>query len=228
MTSPEKLRAVASRRAYRATSNESQLDVAVGPPKRSSNMKLLLVVLVAVLSPYHAQAQAFTTTVSTSFSAPGVTMILKTSAMETSWFTDRNGPRTVYSTDVVVGALDNAAPGFYAIRAHATWVINYNAATRTVNILPGKTHVTNWYEYQRCHVYDDGTCRCAPANANWTICTTDEMKPYVVAMTAMAKAALINADLALTAAGYTVTKEAVADESVCDPPEVRPVNEQQK
>jgi hypothetical protein len=122
--------------------------------------------------------------------------------MDTNWFTGRAGGRTVYSSDVVVGTLVHG-PG--TIDAHATWMINYTPRTRTVNLNAGTSHITNWWGNQRCNVYENGTCNCHN-NANWNICSVPDMAGYVLALTALARAAALNAQIALEAAGYTVTR----------------------
>lgn len=152
----------------------------------------------AVASP-EKTLTAFQTTVSTAYVTPYVQMILANSNMDTSWFVQRAGGRTIYSTDVYVGRLVHGAG---SINAHATWVINYDPTTRTVNLNKNKTHITNWWGAQRCHVYEDGTCNCG-TNPNWTICGA--LPNYVKALHAAAIAARINAVHALTQAGYTVT-----------------------
>jgi hypothetical protein len=150
-----------------------------------------------------ASAAAFNTTVSVAFAVPNaVTMVAATSPMNTDWFTQNAGGRTVYSGDVVTGALTH---GTTAIMGHATWVINYTPATRTVNLNPGRTHVTSYYGNQRCQIYEDGTCNCHGA-ANWNICTYPAMRLYVTTLQASANAAVVEATVALQAAGYTVTR----------------------
>ena len=71
-------------------------------------------------------SQVFNTPVSTVYVTQNVNMILANSQMDTAWFIQYPGGRTVYSLNVVVGTLTNGA---VPIEAHATWVINYNAVT---------------------------------------------------------------------------------------------------
>ncbi|TMJ04208.1 MAG: hypothetical protein E6G97_06795 [Alphaproteobacteria bacterium] len=152
-----------------------------------------------LLIPGQAVGQTFDTTVSPNFTIPNaLNLVAANSTMQTSWFTGQNGGRTVYSTDVVIGAMVHA-PG--SIEGHATWVIDYNSGTNTVNLDAGRTHITNWWGDQRCQVYEDGSCNCHQ-NPNWNICGI----PLLVAtLGAYAIAARINAKLALEQAGYTVT-----------------------
>ncbi len=163
---------------------------------------LAIFALLAMAEP--ALAQTFQTTVSQYYVVPGVVNLnFANSTMQIHWFVDQSGGRTVYSDDVVVGALTHGVPP--NISAHATWVINYNAATHTVNLVPRATHITNWWGAQRCHVYEDGACNC-DANPNWAICGYPPMAAYVQTLSALAAAASINARLALEAAGYHVTR----------------------
>ncbi len=141
----------------------------------------------------------FSTTVSNVYATPDVVMVLANSSMDTDWFVGHDGGRTVYSSDVYVGKLVH---GTGNIMAHATWVINYNSDTRTVNLNKNKTHITNWWGNQRCQVYEDGTCNCH-SNPNWNICAA--LPGYVTILHSAAVAARINARHFLTQAGYTVT-----------------------
>jgi hypothetical protein len=150
-----------------------------------------------------ATAADFETTVSTNYTVPNlINLQLANSEMSTSWFTGQAGGRTVYSSDVTVG---NIVHGTGIIEAHATWVITYTPNTRTVNLNAGRTHITNWWGDQRCNVYEDGTCNCH-TNPNWTICNIPQMATYVTSLVALARAATLNAQFALQAAGYTVTR----------------------
>lgn len=163
---------------------------------------LACMICIAALLPRTALAQAFQTTVSGQFGDAYVQLVPANSTMETAWFTQQAGGRTVYSHDVGVGNLIHSPT---PIQAHATWVISYNAQTRTVNLNAGRTHITNWLGNQRCNVYEDGTCNCGN-NPNWNYCGYAPMATYVTMLVAYARAASINATLALQAAGYTVTR----------------------
>jgi len=170
-------------------------------------MKTLYSILLSavVLFGSRANAQSFETSVSQVFSVPNVVSLsLVNSSMDISWFVERDGDRTIYSNDVVVGTLVGCVQGHNSISAHATWVINYDSATRTVNIKKDKTHITNWYLDQRCHVYENGTCNCG-TNPNWTYCAYPPMSYYVATLQCAAILARINARIALQQAGYTVT-----------------------
>ncbi|WP_428622413.1 hypothetical protein [Sedimenticola sp.] len=150
-------------------------------------------------------ARDFNTRVSTDFHIPRVLDLYTVSSqMQTHWFVDQAGGRTVYSNDVLIGTLTNGRPP--QLYAHATWVINFNPATNTINIRKGKTHITNWFGNQRCNVYEDGTCNCNH-NPNWNICGYPPMASYVTALHSYAVAAALNAKLALQAEGYTVVRE---------------------
>ncbi|MBT8467103.1 MAG: hypothetical protein KJN97_00030 [Deltaproteobacteria bacterium] len=39
-------------------------------------------------------------------------------------------------------------------------MIKYDPQTRTVNLEPGETHITNWYINESCNVYETGVCNC--------------------------------------------------------------------
>ncbi|MCW9035042.1 MAG: hypothetical protein OQJ97_12545 [Rhodospirillales bacterium] len=123
--------------------------------------------------------------------------------MNTDWFVGHPGGRTVYSTDTLIGTMTYGNPP--QIYAHATWVINYQPSTNTINLKPGKTHITNWFGTQRCNIYEDGTCNCNN-NPNWNICAYTPMAGYVTALKAYAIAASVNAKVALEAQGYTVVR----------------------
>jgi hypothetical protein len=163
---------------------------------------LAFMICIAALLPRMALAQAFQTTVSGQFGDEYVQMVPASSTMEVAWFTQNAGGRTVYSQDVGVGNLTHSPT---PILAHATWVISYDAQTRTVNLKPGQTHITNWLGNQRCNVFEDGTCNCR-TNPNWNYCGYAPMATYVTMLVVYARAASINATLALQNAGYTVTR----------------------
>src|SRR5215469_8968105 len=125
---------------------------------------LMVLSLLTMVEP--AVAQTFETTVGPSFVWPDVLIMKMTnSTMDLNWFTQRGGGRTVYSNDVNTGTMVHGRIG-NQIMAHATWVVSYDPQSRTVNLNRGKTHITNWYFDQRCHVYEDGTCDC-DSNPNW-------------------------------------------------------------
>lgn len=160
--------------------------------------------LITLVGAFQAgSAATFETTVSTSFVIPNLAnMQLANSTMDTDWFTQRDGARTIYSSDVAVGTVDGTIGG--NVSAHATWVMSYDSTTRTVHIFEGRTHITNWFGSDRCQVYEDGTCNCH-GNRTWNICGAGQpMAPYVQGLVTMAKAASINARIALTNAGYIV------------------------
>src|ERR1700732_5329421 len=98
-----------------------------------------LLFVVLLLMAKNAAAAPFDNTVSTNFFVPNlVNLALTNSTMDTSYFTNQPGGRTVYSYDVVVGTLFQPAGN---ISAHATWVIRFTPSTNTVNLNAGKTHI---------------------------------------------------------------------------------------
>lgn len=166
-------------------------------------MKLLhALIATAMFVPGAAHATDFLVTVSPAYADRNVVLALTNSTMDTAWFTQNAGGRTVYSSDVTIGRLTH---GTGVIQAHATWVISYNPSTRTVNLNAGRTHITNWWGNQRCNVYEDGTCTCGN-NQNWAICSYAPMQTYVTTLVAGARIAALNAQHALQQAGYTVTR----------------------
>jgi hypothetical protein len=149
-----------------------------------------------------ASAADFETRVSVQFQIPGsVDLNTVNSTMQTQWFVEQDGGRTVYSNDVVIGTT-KISGATYDISAHATWVINYDSKTKTVDLKVGKTHITNWLGGQRCHVYEDGTCNCG-SNPNWQICGWNGYKASLVAY---AITAALNAQFALEKEGYHVIR----------------------
>ena len=88
---------------------------------------LAIFALLAMAEP--ALAQTFQTTVSQYYVVPGVVNLnFANSTMQIHWFVDQSGGRTVYSDDVVVGALTHGVPP--NISAHATWVICKSACKK--------------------------------------------------------------------------------------------------
>jgi hypothetical protein len=170
-------------------------------------MKRYMSVLAAlfVLTGIQTASAQFNTTVSPNHTWPGVfTSRMTNSAMEIRWFIERDGGRTIYSNDVDTGTLHHGADP-KNVGAHATWLIHYNSTTHTVNIDAGKTHITNWFHSERCHVYENGECSCGQ-NRTWTYCSIPQMATYKTALIAYAKGAALNATYALQQAGYTVTR----------------------
>jgi len=176
-------------------------------------VKSILAFLVGALLaiPQVAAAQPFSVVVSTTYTdGRGLVVLNPTfSAMDVSWFVQRPGGRTIYSADAAVGVLVWSQPP-NTITAHATWVINFDPTTNTVNLSPGQTHITNWYPLanqqasQQCHVYETGYCQCYN-NQRWNYCG-GELPGYIGLQTALAQVASAVATVALRSAGYNVTR----------------------
>jgi hypothetical protein len=142
-----------------------------------------------------AEAVPFNTTVSANFANHHVVIMSMTAPMDTDWFIQRTGGRTVWGDNAKIGHKTHDAHLGHAIYAHATFVISTAKDLHdhyTVNINADKVHITSWYpdaDQDRSH-----QCGADPASAT-----------IRAGFVAAARASRFAATYALQQQGVTVT-----------------------